>query len=52
MPEHNPRARLLLVFYNNPDGYPPIINSLRLLARAGFAVEVYCRDDGHDWGVA
>ena len=43
---------LLLVFYNNPDGYPPIINGLRLLAGAGFEVEVFCRDDGHDWGVA
>src|SRR2546429_4534479 len=39
-------------FYNNPDNYPPIINGVRLLAKAGWRVELYCRDDGKDWNVA
>ncbi len=39
-------------FYNNPDNYPPIINGARLLAEAGFKVELYCRDDGKDWQVS
>ncbi len=63
MPESNPappvqlaapsaQPLLQLIFYNNPDGHPPIINGLRLLARAGFEIEVFCRDDGNDWGVA
>lgn len=38
-------------FYNNPDHYPPIVNGVRLLTRAGFKVEVYCRDDGKRWNV-
>jgi glycosyltransferase involved in cell wall biosynthesis len=40
------------IFYNNPDIYPPIINGLRLLAEAGFKIELFCRDDGHDWNVS
>jgi glycosyltransferase involved in cell wall biosynthesis len=39
-------------FYNNPDNYPPIINGARLLAQAGWQVELYCRDDGRDWNIA
>lgn len=31
------------VFYGNPDRYPPIINSMRLLADAGFRSEIICR---------
>lgn len=30
-------------FYNNPDGYPPIINSSRVLAAEGHHVEIFCR---------
>lgn len=40
------------IFYNNPDTYPPIINSTRLLARAGSRVRITSRDDGRDWGVS
>ena len=40
-----------IIFYNNPDNYPPIINGVRLLAEAGWRVEVLCRADGRDWGV-
>jgi len=39
------------VFYNNPDTYPPIINSSWLLAQAGFRVEILSRDDGKRWNV-
>ncbi len=39
-------------FYNNPDNYPPIINGVRLLAEAGWRVELCCRDDGKDWKIA
>jgi len=39
------------VFYNNPDGYPPIINSARLLARAGLNVDLLCREYGPRWKV-
>lgn len=41
-----------VIFYNNPDNYPPIVNSVRLLARAGFRVEILCRDDDRRWGVS
>lgn len=41
-----------VIFYNNPDNYPPIVNSVHLLARAGFRVEILCRDDGKRWGVS
>lgn len=37
--------RLQAVFYGNPDQYPPIINGARLLARAGFALDIFCRWD-------
>jgi glycosyltransferase involved in cell wall biosynthesis len=45
-----PRVRAL--FYNNPETYPPIVNSSRLLAGAGFEVEILCRDIGPRWQVA
>src|SRR6185312_14140493 len=38
-------------FYNNPDSYPPVINGARLLAKAGFKLEMDCRDDGTDWKI-
>lgn len=31
------------IFYSNPDGYPPIINSGRVLAAAGHQVDILCR---------
>src|SRR3954452_4997572 len=39
-------------FYNNPDNYPPIINSVRLLADEGWDVELFCREDGKNWDVS
>jgi glycosyltransferase involved in cell wall biosynthesis len=38
--------KLQAFFYGNPDQYPPIINSARLLAPAGFALDIFCRWDG------
>lgn len=38
--------RLQAFFYGNPDQYPPIINGARLLAPAGFALDIFCRWDG------
>ncbi len=40
------------IFYANPDQYPPIINSTRLLAQAGYEVNILCADTGKDWGIA
>lgn len=34
------------IFYANPDGYPPIINSTRLLCQAGHTVDIFCRKYG------
>jgi len=45
------RVRIQAIFYNNPDQYPPIINSTRLLARSSFEVEILCREDGEHWEV-
>lgn len=39
------------VFYGNPDQYPPIINSARLLAEAGFQLDIFCRSDASEWNV-
>lgn len=39
------------VFYNNPDLYPPIINSSRLLACENIQVDILCRENGQHWGV-
>jgi glycosyltransferase involved in cell wall biosynthesis len=41
-----------IIFYNNPDEYPPIVNGVRLLARAGYRVKVLCREDGKQWAVS
>jgi glycosyltransferase involved in cell wall biosynthesis len=43
---------LTAIFYNNPDEYPPIINGVRLLAKAGWKVNLLCRDNGRQWNVA
>lgn len=32
------------IFYANPDGYPPIINSTHLLAQAGYRGDILCQD--------
>lgn len=40
------------IFYNNPDEYPPIINSTCSLTRAGYHVSVLCRENGQRWPVA
>jgi glycosyltransferase involved in cell wall biosynthesis len=42
---------LTAIFYNNPDEYPPIINGVRLLAQAGWHVNLLCRDNGKQWKV-
>jgi glycosyltransferase involved in cell wall biosynthesis len=41
-----------IIFYNDPDGYPPIINGIRLLARAGWQIELLCRHSGQHWNVS
>ena len=35
--------RIQAIFYANTDGYPPIINSARVLAAAGHRVDILCR---------
>lgn len=40
-----------IIFYNDPDGYPPIVNGVRLLVQDGWRVELLCRDDGKRWNV-
>lgn len=35
--------KIQAIFYANPDGYPPIINSARVLAAAGHRVDILCR---------
>lgn len=44
--------KLQAVFYGNPDQYPPIINGARLLAQAGFSLDIFCRWDASQWNVA
>jgi glycosyltransferase involved in cell wall biosynthesis len=44
-------ANIQAFFYGNPDQYPPIINGSRLLARAGFEMDIYCRLDAAKWNV-
>lgn len=46
------RRAIQIIFYNNPDDYPPIINGVRMLAQAGWQVEILCRDSGKSWDVA
>lgn len=41
---HTQRPRIQMLFYGNPDGYPPIINSTRLLVQAGYCVDIFCAD--------
>jgi glycosyltransferase involved in cell wall biosynthesis len=36
---------LQIVFYGDPNGYPPIINAVRALAEAGWSVEIVCRGE-------
>ncbi len=50
----NERQRLTVqgFFYNDPDLYPPIVNAIRLLCRAGFSVELFCRETGGTHGVS
>jgi len=48
----NNSCRIGVIFYNNPDTYPPIVNGLRLLSQAGFVCDLVCRDDGERWGVS
>ena len=46
-----PEGRLQAIFYNNPDGYPPIVNSARLLAAEGYSLDILCREYGPQWGI-
>jgi glycosyltransferase involved in cell wall biosynthesis len=46
------RRAIQAVFYGNPDKYPPIINSTRLLDKAQFNVQILCRDNGERWDVS
>lgn len=46
------KRHIQIIFYNDPDGYPPIINGIRLLARAGWRIEVLCRYSGQHWNVS
>lgn len=46
------RPLIQIIFYNDPDGYPPIINGIRLLANEGWQIEVICRDNGVRWNVS
>lgn len=46
------RPRIHAIFYNNPDGYPPIINSSRLLAQANFEVDIFCRQNDDPWSIS
>lgn len=41
-----------IIFYNDPDLYPPIVNGIRLLARAGWEIVVLCRDTKPRWNVS
>jgi glycosyltransferase involved in cell wall biosynthesis len=40
------------VFYANPDRYPPIVNSARLLANAGFEMDLFCLATRESWNVS
>ncbi|MBA2526451.1 MAG: glycosyltransferase [Pyrinomonadaceae bacterium] len=40
------------VFYGDPDQYPPIINGSRLLAEAGFELDIFCRWNARRWNVS
>lgn len=40
------------ITYYDPDTYPPIVNSARLLAQHGFTLDLFCQDTGKQWGVS
>ena len=44
--------RIQAVTYYDPDTYPPIVNSARLLAQRGFTLDLFCRDIGDRWAVS
>lgn len=46
------RRSIQVIFYNDPDGYPPIVNGVRLLAQAGWQVELLCREGETRWNVS
>jgi glycosyltransferase involved in cell wall biosynthesis len=39
------------VLYTNPDRLPPAINTSRVLARAGFSLNMICRDYKRQWDI-
>src|SRR5262245_56798804 len=39
----NSQPRVKAFFYNNPDSYPPIYDSVRLMAKSGYSVDLFCR---------
>jgi glycosyltransferase involved in cell wall biosynthesis len=45
-PEPKVRPLIQAYCYHDPDFYPPVINAIRLLCRAGFDVELYTRETG------
>ena len=40
---NNSSPLMQAIFYSNPDGYPPIINSAKVLAATGYRVNILCR---------
>jgi glycosyltransferase involved in cell wall biosynthesis len=49
MPASN--VRVCFVTYVNPDRLPPLINSARLIARSGIALDILALDSGEWWDV-
>lgn len=47
-----PHRTAQIIFYNDPDNYPPIVNGVRLLTEAGWSVELLCRGGERCWGVS
>ena len=45
------RPSVCFVFYANPDRYPPVVNSARVLASRGFLVDIISLHTGEDWNV-
>jgi glycosyltransferase involved in cell wall biosynthesis len=45
-------SKVQAVFYANPNRYPPVINSVRLLSQSGFATQLICRDKGPRWNAS
>jgi glycosyltransferase involved in cell wall biosynthesis len=46
------RPLIQAVFYNDPDFYPPAINAIRQLCRAGFSIELFTRETGKPHHIA